>query len=175
METTNFSKKNLAFNKSALSTGFDALNALSDQAVAATDAILTAVPSVPEEGKKAVNTYVKESQKALINLKKHLETGLEIDLTAKDAPVKSLEALENFSKDAFSQAAVFNKETKTLIETATKQLPKEAKAIINFWNESFSFGFESFQGYVNNNFALAKKVAADVFVVAPVAPSKAAK
>jgi hypothetical protein len=175
MATSNGIKETVDFNKSALNTGFEALTTISNQASVVADQILAASPAVPEEGKKAVTTYFKESQAALVNLKKHLETGLQLDLTAKDAPVKSLEALENFSNDAFSHAVAIKNETTSLIETATKQLPKEAKAIVAFWNDSFNFGFDSFQNYVNNNFALAKKVATDVFAVAPVAQAKAAK
>lgn len=174
METTNFVKETAAFNKTALNTGFDALNTISGQATAAADVLLAAVPSLPEEGKKAVTTCLKENQKALDNLKKHLGNSLELDLTAATAPVKSLEALESFYNDAFSQAVVLKNETKTLVDAATRQLPKEAKSIVTFWNDSFNFGFDSFQNYVVNNFALAKKVATDVFTV-PAVQAKAAK
>jgi hypothetical protein len=174
METTNFAKETAAFNKTALNTSFDALNTISGQATAATDVLLTAVPSLPEEGKKAVSTCLKENQKALDNLKKHIENSLELDLTAATAPVKSLEALENFYNDAFSQIVVIRNETKTLVDAATKQFPKEAKSIVTFWNDSFNFGVDSFQNYVVNNFALAKKVAADVFA-APATQAKTAK
>ena len=175
METTNFSKETAAFNKTALNTSFDALNTISGQAVVATDLLLTAVPSFPEEGKKAVSICLKENQKALDNLKKHLGNGLELDFTAATAPVKGLEALESFYNDAVNQVVVLKNETKTLVEAATANLPKEAKSIVNFWNDSFNFGFDSFQNYVVNNFALAKKVAADVFVAAPAVQAKAAK
>ena len=174
METTNFVKETAAFNKTALNTSFDALNTISGQTAAATDVLLASVPSFPEEGKKAVSTCIKENQKALDNLKKHLSNSLELDLTAATAPVKSLEALESFYNEAFSQAAVLKNETKTLVDAATKQLPNEAKSIVTFWNDSFNFGFDSFQNYVVNNFSLAKKVAADVFAV-PATPAKAAK
>ena len=175
METANFAKETVAFNKTALNTTFDALNTIAGQTAAATEAIITAVPSFPEEGKKAVSTCLKENQKALDNLKKNLGKGLELDLTAATAPVKSIEALESFYNDAFSQAVVLKNETKTLVDAATAKLPKEAKSIVNFWNDSFNFGFDSFQNYVVNNFALAKKVTADVFTVAPAAQAKAAK
>lgn len=175
METPNFSKEILAFNKNAIKMGFDALNTFSGQAAVATDSFLGATPSVPEEGKKVVSIYFKESQKGLASLKKHLESGLELDLTAKDAPVKSLEAMESFCKDAFGQAVEIKKETKALVENATKQLPKEAKILVEFWSESFSSGFEFFQSYVNKNFALAKKSIADASACAPAAEQKTTK
>lgn len=175
METTNFSSETLAFNKNALKMSFDALSAFSGQAAVAADAVLAANPSVPEEGKKIVSTYFKENQKGLDNLKKQIEGGLELDWTAKDAPVKSLEAAESFYKNAFSQAAVINKETNKLVEKATAQLPKEAKNLVDFWSESFNNSFEMFQNYVNKNFEYAKKVTTDAFVVAPAFASKASK
>ena len=175
METTNFNKEILAFNKSAIKMSFDALSAFSGQAAVATDSLLGVTPSVPEEGKKAVSIYFKESQKGLATLKKHVESGLELDWTAKDAPVKNLEAMESFCKDVFSQAGEIRKETKALVEKATKQLPREAKPLVDFWTESFNSGFEFFQAYVAKNFELAKKVMAEVPVVAPVTEPKASK
>jgi hypothetical protein len=175
METAKINAETLAFSKNALNVSFDALNAISDQAVVATDLLLAAAPAVPEEGKKVVSLYFKESQKALVNLKKHLEGGLELDLTAKDAPVKSLEALESFYNDAFSQAANIKKEAKSLVDNAAKQLPKEAKSVIAFWNDAFTFGFDSFQNYVNTNFEVAKKVTSEVSVSNQAAKQKAAK
>jgi hypothetical protein len=175
METPNFSKEILAFNKSAIKMSFDALTAFSGQAAVTSDFLLGATPSVPEEGKKAVSIYFKEGQKGLASLKTHVESGLELDWTAKDAPVKNLAVMENFYKDAFSQAAEIKKETKTLVEKATKQLPKEAKSLVDFWSESVNSGFEFFQSYVNKNFELARKVMTDVSVVTPAAEPKAAK
>jgi len=175
METPNFTKETLAFNKSAIKTGFDALSTFSGQAEVATDALLGAIPSVPEEGKKAVSIYFKEGQKGLANLKTHVERSLELDWTAKNAPLKNLEAVEAFYKDAFSQADEIKKETKALIEKATKQFPKEAKSLIDFWSESVNSGFEFYQSYVNKNFELARKVLTNVSVVTPVAEPKAAK
>lgn len=170
-----FNKETVEFSKNVINVSFDAINAVSGQASVTADSFLAAVPSVPEEGKKIVSTYFKESKKALVNLKKHLETGLDLDLSAKDAPVKSLEAIESFCKDAFSQAADIRNETKSLVEKATKDLPKEAKMIVNFWNDSFNFGFDSFQTYVNKNFEFAKKITTDAFTVAPAVQAKAAK
>jgi hypothetical protein len=174
METPNFSKEILAFNKNAIKMSFDALSAFSGQAAVATDSLLGATPSVPEDGKKAVNSCLKEGQKGLASLKKHVESSLELDWTSKDAPVKNLDAMEAFCKDAFSQAVEIKKETKALVEKASKQLPKEAKSIVDFWNDSFNNGFELFQSYVNKNFELARKAMTDVSVVTPAAGSKAA-
>ncbi|MEI6205823.1 MAG: hypothetical protein WCP20_03460 [Desulfuromonadales bacterium] len=176
METTNFSKETVTFSKNAVKTGFDTLSTFSDQAVAMSDFFLTASPSVSEEGKKAIGIYCKESQKSLVNLKKHLESGLDLDWSAKDAPVKNLEVLESFYNAAFSQATGIKKETKTLVDNAAKQLPKEAKSIVDFWFDSFNYGFESFQSVVNKNFELARKiVTTDASVIAPSVQPKAAK
>jgi len=175
MTTQNFNKETADFSKNVLKMSFDTISAFSSQAEVATELFLAAVPSIPEEGKKVAGTYFKESQKALVNLKKHLETGLELDLTDKDAPVKSLEALENFCSDVFSKSAEIRNETKTLVENATKHLPREAKSIVNFWNDSINFGFDAFQNYTNKNFEFAKKIATETLVVKPVVNPKAAK
>ena len=73
METPNFNKEILSFNKTAIKTSLDALSAFSDQAAVATDFLLGSIPSVPEEGKKAVTNYFKEGKKGLASLKKNVE------------------------------------------------------------------------------------------------------
>jgi hypothetical protein len=89
--------------------------------------------------------------------------------------VKSLEMMETFCKDAFSQVEEFKKETKAMVEKATKPLPKEAKSLVDTWNDSVNTGFEFFQSCVNKNFELARKVMTDVSVFTPAAEPKAAK
>jgi hypothetical protein len=175
METPNFNKEILSFNKTALKTSLDALSAFSDQAAVATDFLLGSIPSVPEEGKKAVTNYFKEGKKGLDSLKKSVENSLDLDWSAKDTPVKNLEAMETFCKDALNQAVEIKKETKALVEKATKQLPKEVKPLVDFWNESVNNSFEFCQSYMNKNFELAKKVMTDVAAVTPSAESKATK
>ena len=175
METPNFNKEILALNKSAIKMSLDALNAFSDQTAVATDFLLGSIPTLPEEGKKAVTNYIKEGQKGFAGLKKQVESSLELDWTAKDAPVKNLAAMETFCKDALSQAAEIRKETTALVEKATKQLPKEVKPLVDFWNESVNNSFEFFQSYVSKNFELAKKVATDASVFSPAKESKASK
>lgn len=173
MEIPNFNKEILNFNKNAVRLGFDALSAYSGQAAVMADYVLGIAPPVPEEGKKAVGIYFKESQKGLANLKKYVESSLELNWSAKDALEKNLEAMETFCKDTFSQASEIKKEAKVLVEKATKQLPKEAKSIVDFWADSVNGGFEFFQSNVNKNFELAKKVMADVSASAPTGEQKA--
>jgi len=174
METPNFTKEILAFNKSAIKTSLDALSTFSDQAAIATDFLLGALPAVPAEGKQAVTSCFKEGKKGLASLKKHVEASLDLDWTAKEAPVKNLEVLETFCKDALSQAVELKKETKTLVDKATEHLPKETKPLVDFWNESVTNSFDFFQSYLTKNFELAKKVMTDV-AAPPAAPTKAAK
>lgn len=175
METPNFNKESLAFNKSAIKMGFDALSAFTAQAAVASEFLMGVNPAVPEEGKKAVSVFFKEGQKSLDCLKTQMERSLELDWTAKNAPVKNLEVMETFCKDAFNQAEEIKKETKALSEKATKQLPKEAKPMVDLWNESVNNGFEFFKSCVNKNFELAKRTMADVSVFTPAAEPKAAK
>ena len=175
METPNFSKENLAFNKSAIKMGFDTLNAIAGQAAVASDIILAATPALPEEGKKAVGIFFKEGQKVLDSLKTQMEKSMELDWTAKNAPVKNLEVMETFCKDAFSHVDEIKKETKVFVEKATKPLPKEAKSFVDSWNESVNSSFEFFQNCVNKNFELARKAMTDVSAFTPAAEPKAAK
>jgi hypothetical protein len=173
MENPNFNKEILGFSKNAVKMSFDALGAFSGQAAVLADNLLGSVPNVPEEGKKAVSTYFKESQKVLASLKKYVDSGLELNWTAKDAPLKNLEAMETFYNDTFGQAIEIKKEANALVEKGTKQLPKEAKSVVDFWAESVNGGFELFQSCVNKDFELAKKALSGVFFSAPTAKPKA--
>ncbi len=167
METPKFNKEILDFNKTAIKTSLDALSAFSDQAAVATDFLLGSIPSIPEEGKKAVTSYFNEGKKGLASLKKHVESSLELDWSDKDTPAKNLEAMESFYKDAINQAVEMKKETTALVEKATEQLPKEVKPLVDFWNDSVNNSFEFFQTYVAKNFEVAKKVVSDVSSFAP--------
>jgi len=175
METLNINKESLAFNKSAIKMSFDALNTITGQAAVASDFLMGVIPSVPEEGKKVVSIFFKDGQKVLDSMKTQVERSLELDWTAKNAPVKSLEAMEIFCKDAFSQAEEFKKETKALVEKASKPLPKEVKSLVDTWNDSVNTGMEFFQSCVFKNFELARKAMTDVSVFTPSVEPKAAK
>src|SRR6185369_12499656 len=154
---------------------FRSLSALAGQAAVASDILLAAAPAVPEEEKKVVSILFKEGQKGLDNLKTHVEKSLELDWTAKNAPVRNLEMMESFCKGAFSQADEIMKETKALTEKAASQIPKETKPLVELWNESVNNGFEFFKSCVNKNFELARKVMTDVPVFTPPPEPKAAK
>jgi hypothetical protein len=175
METPNFNKESLAFNKSVIKMSFDAMNTITGQAAVASEFLLGAIPSVPEEGKKAVSIFFKDGQKVLDSMKTQVEKSLELDWTAKNAPVKNLEVMETFCKDAFSQVEEFKKETKALVEKATKTLPKEAKSLVDTWNDSVNNSVEFFQSCVFKNFELARKSMTDVSAFTPAAEPKAAK
>jgi hypothetical protein len=175
MDTMNFNKESLAFNKSAVKMGFDALNTITGQAAVASDFLMGVIPSVPEEGKKVVSILFKDGQKVLDSMKTQVERSLELDWTAKNAPVKNLEVMEILCKDAFTQVEEFKKETKALVEKASKPLPKEVKSIVDTWNDSFNTGMEFFQNCVFKNFEMAKKAMTDVSVFTPSVEPKAAK
>ena len=175
MENPNLGKENLAFNKNAIKMGFDALSAVTGQAAVASDILLSAAPAVPEEGKKVVGIFFKEGQKVLDSMKTNMEKCLEVDWTAKDAPAKNLEVMETFCKDTFSHVSEIKKETKTLLDKATKSLPKEAKVIVETWNESVNNGYEFFQNFLFQNFEFAKKTMTDASFFTPMTEQKAAK
>ena len=170
MDNPNFNKEFLGLGKNAVKMGFNALGAFSGQAAVVADNLWGSAPNVPEEGKKAVSMYFKESQKVLANLKKYVDSGLELNWTAKDAPMKNLEAMETFYNDTFGQAIEIKKEANALIEKGTRQLTKEGKSIVDFWTESVNGGFELFQSCVDKDFELAKKALSGVFVGTPAEP-----
>ena len=159
------------FNKNTVTMSFEALGSFYDQTAKAADQLLGATPNVPEEGKKAFNLFIKENQKVQANVKKFVETSIEIDWTAKDAPVKGLEAMENLYNSAFSQSSAIPKETKDLLKKTTEQFPKEAKPVVDFWNEALNSNFQIFQGFMTKNFDFAKKGLKNVADEAPKAAS----
>ena len=159
------------FNKNTVKMSFEALGTFYDQTAKAADHLLGAAPYIPEEGKKAFNLFIKENQKVQANVKKFVETSIEIDWTDKDAPVKGLEAMETLYNSAFNQSSAIQKETKDLLKKTTEQLPKEAKPVVDFWNEALNSNFQIFQSFMTKNFDFAKKGLKDVAAEAP----KAAK
>ncbi len=161
METTNFCSNIMGFYKNTVKTSFDALSAFTDQSASFTESLLGTVPSFPEEGKKAVSIYFGVSQKSLATLRKSVESNLDLDLTAKDAPLKTLEAMEAFSKDVFKEAAQIQKEMMPLVEKATEQLPKEAKELVEMSNKAVNSGSEHLQESVTKGFETAKKTIND--------------
>lgn len=172
MQNQNFAQGIMDFNKSAVKMSCDVLSTFSDQAAKTADQILEMTPNVPEEGKKVVDLFFKENQKGLTTLRKCVETSLDVDWSSQEAPIKGLEAMESFYNSAFSQASAIQKETKELSKKTSEQLPKEAKPMVDCWNEALNSNFQIFQNFVTKNFELSKKVMADV---APEAPKTAAK
>jgi hypothetical protein len=172
MKNQKLAQEILDFNKNAVKLSFEALGTFFDQTAKAADQLLEATPNVPDEGKKAFSLFIKENQKVQANLKNLVEANLEIDWTAKDAPVKGLEAMQSFYTSALSQSSAIQKETKDLLKKTTDQLPKEAKPVVDFWNETLNNNFQIFQSLMNKNFEVAKKVLADVSAEAPKASAK---
>ena len=172
MDSKKINQDILEFNKNAVKMSFEALSACSDQTAKAADQLLGTLPNVPEEAKKAVDIFIQENQKAQTNLKKCMEAGLEIDWNSKEAPVKGLEAVENFYNSACNQAGEIQKETKELLKKTSDQLPKEAQPVVEFWNQALNSNFQIFQGVVTQNFEFAKKVLSDVSAETPKSAAK---
>lgn len=174
MTKQNVAQEILDFNKNAVKESFETLSTISNQAAKTANQILGATPNVPEEGKKIVELFFKENQKGLSSQKKFIESGLEIDWTSPDATIKGLEAIETLYNSAFNQVDALQKETSELIKKASEQLPKEAKPVVDFWNGTLNSNYQSFQNFVTQNFALARKVMGDLAPEAPKAEKKAA-
>jgi hypothetical protein len=173
MPKQNVAQEILDFNKNAVKDGFEALNTSSNQAAKAANQILGSTPNVPEEVKKVVDLFFKENQKGLSSQRKFVESGLEIDWTSPNAPVKGLEAIEDLYNSACSQVGDMQKETNELLKKATEQLPKEAKPVVDFWNATLNSNYQIFQSFVSKNFELARKVIGDLAADAPKAGAKA--
>ena len=126
MEAQDLAKQIVGFNKNAAKIGFDTIRSFSGQAAKLTDSLIGIVPNVPEEGKKATDLLFLEQQKSLNNLQDYVDGQLDLDWTSQDAPAKSIEALEQFSKQVFAQTEEIKKESKDLAGKATEQLPRRS-------------------------------------------------
>lgn len=160
MEAKEFTKQIVDFNKNAAKIGFDTISAFSGQAAKLTNSLIDIVPNVPEEVKKSTNMVFKEQQKALSNLEGYVQGQLDIDWTSEDAPAKSIDVLQKFSTQAFTQAENIKKESKQLADKATEQLPEEAKPLVNIWNDAINNGFSLFQDSLNKSFELSRELLA---------------
>lgn len=175
MVTQDFAKQIVDFNKNAVKVSFDTVNTFSGQAAKLTDSLFGIVPNVPAEGKQAVDNFFKAQQKGINSLESYVNSNLDLDWTTTEASAKSLETLEQFCKDAFTQAGDIKKETKSLIEKATEQLPQEAKPLVELWNDALNNGFDDFQSNVTKSFELSKKILADITVEKTASKEKTAK
>ncbi len=162
MEILNVYAPVLDFYKSAVKNSFDALSTFTDQSEELTGKLLESVPSCPEEGKKFASLYFSESKKGQALLKKLVETNLDIDWMAEEAPQKSLEALEDFSKGAFKEATAIQKEVKPMVDKVTEQLPKEVKELVEFSEEVVNSSSENLQENVIQGIETAKKAVSEV-------------
>ncbi len=167
MQNQKITQDILDFNKNAVKSSFEALNSFSDQTAKAADQLMGTLPNVPEEGKKAVDSFFKDNQKGLTSLKKSVDAGLAIDWTTQGAPAKGIEAMETFYNSAFVQAGEVQEQANGLLKKTTEQLPKEILPVVEFWNQALNSNFQTFQGIVTKNFELAKKVLSDATAAAP--------
>lgn len=158
MESKEFTKQIVDFNKTAAKISFDTISAFSGQAAKLTNSLIDVVPNVPEEVKKTSDLVFKEQQKALNNLQDYVQGQFDIDWTSEEAPSKSIEALQKFSSQAFAQAETIKKESMKLTDKATEQLPEEAKPLVNIWNDAINSGFSLFQDSLNKSFDLSKEL-----------------
>lgn len=172
MVTQDFAKQIIDFNKDAAKIGFHTISTFSGQAALMTDSLIGIIPNFPEEGKKAANQLFKEQQKALNTLRDYVEGQLDLDWTGQDAPVKSIDALEQFCKQVFTQTDDIKKESKELVNKVTDQLPKEAKPLVDLWNDAINSGFTLFQDSLNKSFDLSKQLLAEESVVKSDAKTK---
>jgi len=160
MEAKDFAKQIVDFNKSAAKIGFDTISSFSGQAAKLTDSLIDIVPNAPADVKKATALYFAEQNKALNSLQGYVEGQLNIDWTSQDAPAKSIEVLEQFSKQALTQAENIKKESKKLADKTTEQLPKEVKPLVNIWNDAINNSVSLFQDSLSKSFEISKDLLA---------------
>ncbi|MBW2450739.1 MAG: hypothetical protein JRE16_02540 [Deltaproteobacteria bacterium] len=175
METKDYSKQIVDFNKNAAKIGFDTIIAFSGQAAKLTESLVNAVPNVPEEVKKSSSMFFKEQEKSLKNMQSYVDGQLSVDWTSQDAPTKSIEVLEQFSKQAFSQANSIKDESKQLTEKATAQMPEEAKPLVNIWNDAINNSLSLFQDSLTKSLELSKELLNKESAVKGEAKAKATK
>lgn len=160
MEPKDFAKQIVEFNQNAAKIGFETIIDFSGQAAKMADSLINVVPNVPDEVKIANTQFFVEQKKALSNLQGYVEGQLNIDWTSQDAPLKSLEVLEQYSKQAYAQADSIKKNSKPLADKATEQLPEEVKPLVNIWNDAINSTVSLFQDSLNKSFELSKELLA---------------
>ena len=65
------------FNKAAIDNGFNAMAMVQEQMEKITGTYLSQIPGLPEEGKKAINEWMKAYQNGLDQFKKSLDENFE--------------------------------------------------------------------------------------------------
>ncbi|HMB16908.1 MAG TPA: hypothetical protein VKN62_11400 [Pelovirga sp.] len=160
MDTKDFNKQIVDFNKNAAKIGFETMSAFSSQAAKLTDSLIAIMPNVPTEVKNGTDLLFKDQQKSLNNLQSYVDGQLNVDWTSETAPAKSVEVLEQFSKNVFAQAEVIKKESKKLADKTTEKLPKEALPLVGIWNDAINNGFSLFQDSLNKSLDLSKELLA---------------
>lgn len=160
MEPKDFAKQIVDFNKNAAKISFETMSAFSGQTAKLTDSVIAIMPNVPAEVKSGTDQLFKEQQKSLNNLQSYVDAQLDVDWTSEDAPAKSVEVLEQFSKKAFAQAEGIKKESKKMADKTTENLPKEALPLVGIWNDAVNNGFSLFQDSLNKSLELSKELLA---------------
>jgi hypothetical protein len=68
-------KQAIGFQKGAFTSWYDVVAAAQDQAVSAMDLMLDQAPLVPEQGRKALSSWVSACQQERTRLKSYVDTG----------------------------------------------------------------------------------------------------
>jgi hypothetical protein len=74
-DTNQAVKQVIEVQKGAFTSWFDAVATAQDQAVSAMDLMLNQAPLVPEEGRKALSSWVSACQQERTRLKSYMDTG----------------------------------------------------------------------------------------------------
>jgi len=77
MEMNNIAKQMIDFNKAAIDNSFNAMAMVQEQMGKMTGTFLSQIPGLPEEGKKAIDEWMKAYQNGLDQFKKSLDENFE--------------------------------------------------------------------------------------------------
>ena len=73
MEMKNIAKQMIEFNKTAIDNSFNAMAMAQEQMEKMTASFLSQIPGLPEEGKKAIDEWMKAYQNGLDQFKQSLD------------------------------------------------------------------------------------------------------
>ncbi len=77
METTQFAKQTLSFQKTVVDNSFNAMNMVQDQSEKILNGYLENLPWVTEEGKKSLQTSIDMTKQIRADFKKAVDDGFE--------------------------------------------------------------------------------------------------
>ncbi len=146
------------FNKKTVEQNFSFLNETSKQTGRMMESFFDYAPQIPEDSKKVLRNFYRNSNDGLDSIKKTVEATLSVDISTTDTSVQMLKVFEESIQDAFVLASKIQEQNQEFVSHVTSDLPREGKQIVEFISESLNNNIEAFKDVINKNFALANKI-----------------